>query len=137
MSSAVNSCSFVGRLATDATLETTGSGTKLVHFTLAVQRSKDVTDFIPCTAWDSTAEFLTKYFHKGSAIAVRGRLLVTQTERDGAKRSFYDIRVDDVDFVPGTSNGSGSGGNDRRGGSSGREAGLADDEGPDEDDAPF
>lgn len=144
--SAVNNCNFIGRVATDVQVETTGSGSKLVHFNLAVQRGKDATDFVPCTAWESTAEFFGKYFSKGSPVAVRGELIVNQTERDGQKRTFYDIRVRDVDFVPGS--GSSSGGEaphpaERGGGSfmsGGRVRGgatVAYDAGPDEDAAPY
>lgn len=141
--SAVNNCNFIGRLANDITLETTGAGMKLAHFRLAVQRGKDATDFIPCTVWESTAEFLSKYFGKGSPVAVRGELVVNQTERDGARRTFYDIRVKDVDFVPGDTKGSGDshergGGSFMSGGRQRNEGPAASyEEGPDEDATPY
>jgi len=103
--SAVNNCTFVGRLTTDITVESTGGGAKLAKFSVAVQRGKDATDFIPCTAWEATAEFLAKYFSKGSAVAVRGELRSNKSQKDGVTRTFYDVRVSDVDFVPGSGNG--------------------------------
>lgn len=128
--SAVNNCTFVGRLTNDPIVESTGSGGKLARFTLAVHRGKDAADFIPCTAWDSNAEFAVKYFTKGSPAAVTGELRTSKSQRDGVTRTFYDVRVNDIKFVPGSSAGSTS--------SESRSAGYAErEEEPEEPETPF
>lgn len=133
--SAVNNCSFIGRLTGDISLETTGSGAKLARFSVAVQRGKDATDFIPCTAWEASAEFAAKYFSKGSPIAVRGELRTNKSQKDGVTRTFYDVRVNDIDFVPGggrgaSSSGGASSGHDRYADREDREPDDDDDELP-------
>lgn len=101
--SATNNCNFIGRITADPTLDGVGD-TKRVKFRIAVDRNKDKTDFLPCTAWGTTAEFIAKYFHKGDPIAVNGEITADSVERDGVTRTFYDIRVSGVSFVPGSKN---------------------------------
>ena len=70
----------MGRLARDPDLRHTQSGTPVVSFTIAVDRDFKAqdgdreTDWIDIVAWRSTAEFVSKYFTKGSSIVVEGRL---------------------------------------------------------------
>lgn len=101
--SATNNVSLIGRLTADPTLDGVGDH-KMTKIRVAVDRYKDKTDFLPCTAWGATAEFITKYFHKGDPIAVIGELYADTVERDGVSRTFYDIHVNNVSFVPGSRN---------------------------------
>lgn len=93
-----------GKLTRDPELQTVGGGVENCKFTVAVNRpiAKDkeqVADFLPCTAWRQTAAFVSKYFHKGDGIIVEGSLQTHTYDKDGAKRTVYDINVDRVEFA--------------------------------------
>lgn len=96
-----------GRLTADPELKTTASGKSVCSFTVAVNRraNKDgevVADFFNCTAWDSRAEFIYKYFRKASSISIVGSLQNRNwTANDGTKRYVTDILVDEANFVDG------------------------------------
>lgn len=95
-----------GRLTADPELKQTQSGVAVVSFTIAVNRryagegAQAQTDFISCTAWRKSAEFIGKYFRKGSSICVVGSIQVRswQTEQ-GEKRYATEVVVDEVNFV--------------------------------------
>ena len=108
-----------GRLVADPELRTTPSGVSVTSFTVAVNRNyrgKDGTesqaDFLNCTAWRQTAEFVSRYFRKGSMIAVQGSIQTRNYEdRNGNKRTAVEIVADNVSFCgskaeTGTSGGS-------------------------------
>lgn len=103
----LNKVILSGRLAADPELKTTPSGVHNTSFTVAVKRrysSKNEgeapTDFISCTAWRSTAEFITKYFRKGGSICVVGSIQTkTWTDKDGNKRYATEVVVDEAMFV--------------------------------------
>lgn len=93
-----------GRLSRDPEIRDAGSS-KTVKFSVVVDRdykAKDGSrsaDFIECVAWAHTAEFVAKYFEKGSAITVEGCLEVNQwTDKEGKKRSQTLVRVARVHF---------------------------------------
>lgn len=95
-----------GRLTADPELKQTTSGIPMVSFTVAVNRSyasKDQqreTDFFNVTAWRTRAEFVAKFFKKGSAICIVGAIQNRQyTDQQGQKRTFTDIVADEVMFV--------------------------------------
>ena len=101
-----NRVGLMGRLAQDPTLKYTASGTPMVIFTLAVDRDyrdqngERGTDFIDCVAWRKTAEFIGKYFSKGRAALVDGRLQVRHWVDDaGNKRRVTEVLVEDIHFV--------------------------------------
>ena len=82
-------------------MRTTNNGTTVVSFTLAHDRDfqKDATDFVECTAWRATGEFVSKYFHKGQLAIVSGRLESrTWTDRENKKRTAWSIQCDNVYF---------------------------------------
>ena len=94
----------MGRLTGDPELKTTQSGVSVTSFSVAVDRafrSKDQerqTDFINCVAWRQTAEFISRYFHKGQRIALQGSLQSRKyTANDGTKRIDYFIEADKVE----------------------------------------
>lgn len=78
----------------------------MTSFTLAVDRDfggrdggEKQTDFIDCVAWRQTAEFVSKYFTKGSMAVVSGRLQIRDwTDRDGGKRRNAEVVVDNIYF---------------------------------------
>jgi single-strand DNA-binding protein len=101
----MNVITLMGRMTSDPELKTTNSGVSVTSFNLAVDRSytpkgqEKQTDFIPCVAWRGTAEFISKYFRKGSKIAVKGELQQrTYTANDGSKRNVFEVIVDGAFF---------------------------------------
>lgn len=99
---AYNKAILIGRICADPELRTTQSGNYVVSFSLAVDRqSKDkITDFIRVTAWRQTAEFISKYFSKGSAIGVEGSIQTRSYEdRNGQKREAVEVVADRAFFV--------------------------------------
>ena len=100
-----------GRLPATPELKLTQSGTAVLSFTLAVSRrtapknpdgspGKPVSDFINCVAWRERAEFISKYFVKGSAIAIVGSIQSrTYQDKDGSKRYATEVIVDETYFV--------------------------------------
>ncbi len=102
----LNHIVLMGRLTRDPELRRTQSSIPVVSFTLAVDRdysSRDggerQTDFIDIVAWRNTAEFVSKYFAKGSMAVVSGRLQIRDwTDRDGGKRRSAEVVADNVYF---------------------------------------
>lgn len=92
---------IMGRLARDPELRQTGSGKDVVSFAVAVNRTKDEVAFIPCTAWDKTAELIAQHFSKGKPIGVTGHLSArSYTDKSGNKRTVMEVVCDRVYFVP-------------------------------------
>ncbi len=111
----LNVAIIMGRLTRDPELRRTGSGTAMASFTVAVDRDfasdgqEKETDFIDCVAWRGTAEFVEKYFKKGSMIALKGRLQIRSwTDKDGNKRRSAEIVADNVYFGEGKKSQEGS-----------------------------
>ena len=103
----LNHITIMGRLTRDPELRYTQSQTPVASFTLAVDRdfgSRDggekQTDFIDCVAWRQTAEFVSKYFTKGSMAVVSGRLQIrTWTDKEGNKRRNAEVVADNIYFA--------------------------------------
>lgn len=130
MSLNLNKLILAGRIASDFELKQTPGGATVTTIRLAVTRkrtSKDSqkqpeTDFFNVTAWNGTAEFLSKYFRKGSAICIFARIQNrVRIEQDGRKQYFTDIIAEEVNFVD--SRGAQGGASDDAGGADG-EAGF-------------
>ncbi|MBO5291451.1 MAG: single-stranded DNA-binding protein [Clostridia bacterium] len=100
----LNCAVIMGRLTADPELRQTPSGVAVTRFTVAVDRSfvkageERKADFINVVAWRQTAEFVTRYFSKGSMIAVQGAIQTGSYEKDGVKRSTFEIVADNVSF---------------------------------------
>lgn len=101
----LNSIIIMGRLTADPELRSTSSGLSVTTFTVAVDRNyakpgeEKKTDFIPVSAWRSTADFVSKYFRKGSMIAVQGSLQTRNYEdKNGNKRVAFEVLADQVSF---------------------------------------
>lgn len=95
-----------GRLTAAPELKQTPSGVAVLSFTVAVNRryagegAEAQTDFISCTAWRKSAEFIAKYFRKGSSICVVGAIQVRSWQTDqGEKRYATEVIVDEANFV--------------------------------------
>ena len=103
----LNHIVIMGRLGKDPELRRTQSGVAVATFNVAVDRDfKDkatgqrATDWITCVAWRSTAEFVEKYFAKGSQVLVAGRLQMRDwTGKDGNKRISAEVQAENVYFA--------------------------------------
>ena len=97
----LNSVILMGRLTADPELRQTQNGTAVTSFTVAVDRrfQREQTDFINIVAWKQTAEFVEKYFKKGSLIALRGSIQQRNYEdKNGNKRTAFEVIADEVSF---------------------------------------
>ena len=111
----LNCAVIMGRLTADPELRTTPNGISVTSFSVAVDRSyqrageERQTDFINVVAWRNTAEFVSRYFRKGSMIAVEGSIQTdSYTDRDGNKRKSFQVVANNVSFC-GSKNESGTG----------------------------
>jgi single-strand DNA-binding protein len=116
----LNKVVLAGRLTADPELKQTPSGVSVVRFTLAVNRrfsrnneqGEQQTDFISMVAWRQTAEFISKYFRKGSALCVTGSIQTRSwTDQQGQKRYGTDVVVDEAMFVDARNESTGAQGN--------------------------
>ena len=96
---------LMGRLTYEPELRVTPSGLSVINFQIACDRTYQAkgqerqADFIDCQAWRKTAEFISRYFHKGSMIALEGSLQTSSfTDKDGNKRKTVTVIADDVSF---------------------------------------
>lgn len=102
----LNSVIMMGRITADPELRKTPSDVSVSTFTIAVERSfakqgeNRETDFFDVVAWRGTAEFVSRFFRKGSMIAVQGRMETRSYEdKKGVKRKAYTIVADNVYFA--------------------------------------
>lgn len=102
----LNVIAIMGRLSRDPELRQTTTGKNVASFTIACSRGrkdangKDLVDWIPVVAWEHTAEFVCKYFEKGSLIAIDGRLQSrTYKDRDGNNRTAIEIVANNANFA--------------------------------------
>lgn len=106
MSLNLNKIILAGRLVADPEHKNTNNGTAVVTFRMAVNRrfpsqnGQTEADFFRLTAFGKTAEFITRYFTKGMAICVCGRMENRSwTDQSGQKRTVDEIIVDEANFV--------------------------------------
>lgn len=109
-----NKILLMGNLTRDPQLSYTPSQTAVVDFGLATNRrwtaqdgsQRDETCFVDCRAFGKMAENINKFFRKGKAIFVEGRLSFDSwTSQDGTKRSKHRVTVENFTFLPGTGGG--------------------------------
>lgn len=98
----INSTVLQGRLVRDPELKHTQSGIEVCSFTVAWSKKVGETEtklFLDCTAWRTTAKFISQYFKKGQEIVVTGELSTRQWEdREGHKRSSTELTVREASF---------------------------------------
>lgn len=113
----LNKVLLIGRLTRDPESRTTTSGTTVVAFGIAVNRTYtrrdsnervEETCFVDVEAWGRTGETIARYMRKGRQIFVEGRLKFDSWERDGQRRSKLSVTVENFQFID--SNGGGQGG---------------------------
>ena len=100
----MNKVILIGRLCADPEFRQTTSGIAVCRIRIAVDRPKQKdqerqADFIGCTAWRSTAEFISRYFTKGQKIIVEGSLRNNDyTDNNGVKHYSMDVLIQNVEF---------------------------------------
>lgn len=107
----MNAIQISGNLVRDVELKTTVEGLSVCSFTVAVRRpnAPDKTDFINCTAWRNTAEFISRWFKKGKWIEVSGALTSRSWEDSaGSRRTSFEVTVREVSFGGGKKEESGA-----------------------------
>lgn len=102
----INRVILMGRITQDLELRQTPSGSSVMTFNIAVDRSyakqgeERQTDFITCVAWNQRAEFINNYFAKGRMIAVEGQLRTrTYDDKNGSRHYVTEVYVDNVSFT--------------------------------------
>lgn len=101
----MNKAILMGRVTKDIELNHTPNGVAVITFTMAVNRrfakeGQTQADFINCVAWRQQAEFIAKYFNKGSMISVIGNIQTRSWDgEDGKKRYATEVIVDEVYFT--------------------------------------
>ena len=97
----MNQVCLIGRLTKDVQERRTQNGTPVVSFTLAVDRRKkeDGADFIPCIAWDKSAETIARYVHKGDLFGVTGYIQTRSYEKDGRRNYATEVVTTGFQFL--------------------------------------
>ena len=106
----LNKVVLCGRLTADPELRQTNSGIAVVRFTLAVNRrgsrnadgtqAQPQADFISVVAWRERAEFISRYFRKGSALCITGSIQTSSwQDQQGQKRYATEVVADEAMFV--------------------------------------
>lgn len=103
---ALNKVILIGHLTANPELKSTPGGVSVTSFSIGVTRKytkqgeQPATDFINIVAWRTTAEFICKYFKKGSAICICGSIQTrSYTAQNGEKRYATEIVADEATFV--------------------------------------
>lgn len=102
----LNVVAIMGRLVADPELRTTQQGTNVCTFRIACERSytpkgqQRQADFVDIVAWGKTAEFICKFFQKGSMIAVEGSLQTRNyQDKQGNKRTAVEVLANNISFA--------------------------------------
>lgn len=102
----LNVVAIMGRLVADPELRTTPAGHSVCSFRIACDRSyvqqgqQRQADFIDIVAWRQQADFVSKYFQKGSMIAVEGSLQTRQyQDKQGSKRTAVEVVANNISFA--------------------------------------
>lgn len=139
----INMVALMGRLTFEPELKFTPNGVQVISFQVACDRKYQSesqnrqADFIDCVAWRQTAEFISKYFHKGSMIAVEGTIQTSSyTDKNGNQRKQVEVLANNVSFCGSKSETSGAAGSQASPNYSSVDNSDFD-EIPDDDDLPF
>ena len=107
---AINNVVLTGRLARDPEIKQTQSGVSVCNFCIAVDRQyksgeEKICDFINCVAWRGTADFVSKWFHKGDGIGVTGSIQTRKLVTDGGENRYAtEVLCQQVSFLDGKKN---------------------------------
>lgn len=114
----LNKVLLIGRLTRDPESRSLKSGTSVVSFGLAVNRTYtrqetnervEETCFLDCEAWGRQGETIARYMKKGRQIFLEGRLKLDSWEKDGVKQSKIRVVVEGFQFIDGQGGGGAEG----------------------------
>lgn len=95
----MNRVILMGRLTREPEIKQTQAGKTVARYSLAVDRIGEGADFISCVAWEKNATFVQNFLHKGTKIAIEGRIQTgSYTKQDGTKVYTTDVIVDRHEF---------------------------------------
>jgi len=104
----MNVVAINGRLVREAELRFSTSGTVVLRFSIAVNRSvkkgdkwEDEASFFDCVMFGKMAESINKYLEKGKQVSIIGELVQNRWEKDGEKRSKVEIIVNRLQLLGG------------------------------------
>jgi single-strand DNA-binding protein len=101
----MNRVVLVGRLVRDPNeLRRSANNNAVISFTVAVdnrftKQEDRKADYVPCVAWNKTAEIVSQYAKKGSLVGVEGRLQSRNYEKEGQKVFVLEVIVDNIQFL--------------------------------------
>ena len=100
----LNKTILIGRLTSDPELKQTQSGVSVCSFSIAVNRrfskEEQKADFINCIAWRQQAEFLCKYFGRGSSVCIVGHIETRSwMDNNNQKRYATEVVAEEISFV--------------------------------------
>ena len=102
----LNVVAIMGRLVADPELRTTTQGTNVCTFRIACERNyapkgqQRQADFVDIVAWGKTAEFICKFFQKGSMIAIDGSIQTWHYQgKDGSNRTAVEVLANNISFA--------------------------------------
>lgn len=102
----INSVVLTGRLTKDVQVRKTASGKSVVSLTVAVDRGRKAegqpsADYVPCMAWEKTAELLGQYCHKGSLIGIEGRVQTRNYTDPNTQKKVYvtEVVINNLTFL--------------------------------------
>ena len=101
----MNKVILMGRLTRDPEVRYSNGGATVARFSLAVDRKfkreddEQTADFINCVAFGKTAEFIEKYFFKGTKMVLEGRIQTGSYEKEGQRIYTTDVVVEQVEFA--------------------------------------
>ena len=97
----MNLICIVGNVTKDLELKYTTTGKAVCRFDVAVSRrfDRDTTDFFKVIVWEKVAENCCKYLQKGSKVGITGEMQSRQYESEHGKRTIWEIRADNVEFL--------------------------------------
>ena len=100
-----NKAFILGRVVKKPEVRVTGGGQQVANFSVAVNerlgKDKEKAQFFNVVAWGTLGELCGQWLDKGREVLVEGRIDVRQVEKDGVKRTFWDIVARDVQFLSG------------------------------------
>lgn len=103
--SGLPSVTVIGTLTADPTLKFTPSGHAVASFSIASNERKPdgnggwqdgSATFLRCSIWRDAAENLVESVHRGDRVIAVGRLKQREYEKDGEKRTVYELDVDEI-----------------------------------------
>ena len=115
----MNKVFLIGNLTRDPEMRSTQSGVPVCNFSIAVNRrfrnaqtGQQETDFLNIVAWRQQAEFVSKYFQKGSLIAIEGSLQTRQyQDKNGNNRTAVEVVANNINFAGSKNSNAGGGAN--------------------------